>query len=407
MCVLLMGMLFCTAGCAATEQNPSANHTKATDLPPLVTDTSEEITDAEPEETVSVTETTPPRHCIKQKLPHGKCRRSWEHSRLFAFMRTMSTCSGAQNDLQQTESVLYHAKADTEPEFAPLYANANASAFVGLTDFDVLSDGTICGLICENTDAVPYEDPTFNPDEFDWESYYENYATQYQLVWYDKNGVVCKKLGLSTLLDLDETSRQTMAFTGVRCDASDHVYLTATIDESECLMALDDNGNLCPVQGNADNVLSLESDYQWVRCSDDGMLLWECDTDDVQHLSHIVVTDGALWKTQTAVPERMTADAMLAESEEDSLLYGIWNEHGLYCMAGKNTQPELLYQWDDCRLTASEIAGVMILPQQQAIVTVYTAQGNLTVEFLMPEAQEEETSGTDTTPPVATPVNFS
>lgn len=76
-------------------------------------------------------------------------------------------------------------------------------------------------------------------------------------------------------------------------------------------------------------------------------------------------------------------------------------------MAGKNTQPELLYQWDDCRLTASEIAGVMILPQQQAIVTVYTAQGNLTVEFLMPEAQEEETSGTDTTPPVATPVNFS
>ena len=47
-CVLLMGMLFCTAGCAATEQNPSANHTKATDLPPLVTDTSEETTDAEP-----------------------------------------------------------------------------------------------------------------------------------------------------------------------------------------------------------------------------------------------------------------------------------------------------------------------------------------------------------------------
>ena len=407
-CVLLMGMLFCTAGCAATEQNPSANHTKATDLPPLVTDTSEETTDAEPEETVSVTETTPAEALYKAKAA------AWKMPEELGTLQTVRIYEDdvyllgtRQNDLQQTESVLYHAKADTEPEFAPLYANANASAFVGLTDFDVLSDGTICGLICENTDAVPYEDPTFNPDEFDWESYYENYATQYQLVWYDKNGVVCNNLGLSTLLDLDETSRQTMAFTGVRCDASDHVYLTATIDESECLMALDDNGNLCPVQGNADNVLSLESDYQWVRCSDDGMLLWECDTDDVQHLSHIVVTDGALWKTQTAVPERMTADAMLAESEEDSLLYGIWNEHGLYCMAGKNTQPELLYQWDDCRLTASEIAGVMILPQQQAIVTVYTAQGNLTVEFLMPEAQEEETSGTDTTPPVATPVNFS
>ena len=47
-CVLLMGMLFCTAGCAATEQNPSANHTKATDLPPLVTDTSEATTDILP-----------------------------------------------------------------------------------------------------------------------------------------------------------------------------------------------------------------------------------------------------------------------------------------------------------------------------------------------------------------------
>ena len=66
-CVLLMGMLFCTAGCAATEQNPSANHTKATDLPPLVTDTSEETTDAEPEETVSVTETTPAEALYKAK----------------------------------------------------------------------------------------------------------------------------------------------------------------------------------------------------------------------------------------------------------------------------------------------------------------------------------------------------
>lgn len=71
-CVLLMGMLFCTAGCAATEQNPSANHTKATDLPPLVTDTSEETTDAEPEETVSVTETTPAEALYKAKAAAWK-----------------------------------------------------------------------------------------------------------------------------------------------------------------------------------------------------------------------------------------------------------------------------------------------------------------------------------------------
>ncbi|MFQ9094345.1 MAG: hypothetical protein ACLR5S_08685 [Ruminococcus sp.] len=67
-------------------------------------------------------------------------------------------------------------------------------------------------MICENTDAVPYEDPTFNPDELDWESYYENYATQYQLVWYDKRRGL-QKLGLSHV-GFDETSRQTMAFTG-------------------------------------------------------------------------------------------------------------------------------------------------------------------------------------------------
>ena len=147
-CVLLMGMLFCTAGCAATEQNPSANHTKATDLPPLVTDTSEEITDAEPEETVSVTETTPAEALYKAKAA------AWKMPEELGTLQTVRIYEDdvyllgtRQNDLQQTESVLYHAKADTEPEFAPLYANANASAFVGLTDFDVLSDGTICGLI--------------------------------------------------------------------------------------------------------------------------------------------------------------------------------------------------------------------------------------------------------------------
>ena len=149
--------------------------------PPIfrrLTDTSEETTDAEPEETVSVTETTPAEALYKAKAA------AWKMPEELGTLQTVRIYEDdvyllgtRQNDLQQTESVLYHAKADTEPEFAPLYANANASAFVGLTDFDVLSDGTICGLICENTDAVPYEDPTFNPDEFDWESYYENYAT--------------------------------------------------------------------------------------------------------------------------------------------------------------------------------------------------------------------------------------
>ena len=284
---------------------------------------------------------------------------------------------------------------------------------MGLTDFDVLSDGTICGLLCENADAVPYEDPTFNPDDFDWESYYENYATQYQLVWYDKNGVICKKLGLSTLLDLDETSRQTMAFTGVRSDASDHIYLTATIDESDCLMALDGNGNLCPVRGNHKNMLSLESDYQWIRCSSDGMLLLECDAEDVQHLSHVVVTDGALWKTQTAVPERMTADTMLAESENDDFVYGIWNASGLFRMSTKNALPELLYRWSDAHVDFSKLERVMMLPEEEVLLSAYTAQGNLSLELLEPDMKNKESDSTEhveeettsETVPVATPVS--
>ncbi|MFQ9094344.1 MAG: hypothetical protein ACLR5S_08680 [Ruminococcus sp.] len=64
--------------------------------------------------------------------------------RLFAFMRTMSTCSGRAERLAADRKRVVSCKGGYGTEFAPLYANANASAFVGLTDFDVLSDGTIC-----------------------------------------------------------------------------------------------------------------------------------------------------------------------------------------------------------------------------------------------------------------------
>ncbi len=419
-CFLLLGMLFCTAGCTATEQDSTAEKPKKmTDLPPLVTEISTEDTTVEiSTETTLVTEEAE----LPEPVYQAKVT-AWELPEelgslqaVRVYQNTVYLLGVRQNAAQQSESVLYCVSEDAEsaePVFTPLYPNSNASDFVGLTDFDVLSDGTICGLLCENADAVPYEDPTFNPDDFDWESYYENYATQYQLVWYDKNGVICKKLGLSTLLDLDETSRQTMAFTGVRSDASDHIYLTATIDESDCLMALDGNGNLCPVQGNHKNMLSLESDYQWIRCSSDGMLLLECDAEDVQHLSHVVVTDGALWKTQTAVPERMTADTMLAESENDDFVYGIWNATGLFRMSAKNALPELLYRWSDARVDFSKLERVMMLPEEEVLLSAYTAQGNLSLELLEPNMKNKEPDSTEhveeettsETVPVATPVS--
>lgn len=414
-CVMLMSILLCTAGCAAADPDSTANRPKATDLPPLITDASETVTeDTQETTTFTTTELPMARYQAKAVL--------WDLPDELGALQAVRTYGNdvyllgvRQNEAQQLESVLYCADAESDPEFVPLYANADHSAFIGLTDFDVLSDGTVCGLLCENIDAVPYENPTFDPDQFDWESYYENYATQYQLVWYDQNGVICKKMGLSTLLDLDETARQTMAFTGVRCDASDHIYLTATIDEVEYLMALDDNGNLCPVQGSGSSMLSLESDYQWIRCGTDGMLFQECDTDDVQQMSHVVITDGALWKTQMTLPEQMTAETMLAESEEDDLLCGMWDQNGLYRLTSKNTKPELLYHWRDAHLDASKIDRVLILPNEQVVVMTFTAQGELSVEFLTPNVEaetndvpEENSDNSHSEKvPVATPVRFS
>ena len=181
-CVMLMGILFCTAGCAATDQGSTANRPKTTDLPPLVTDTSE-ITAEETKETTSVTTTELPEamhqaKAVSWKLPEELG--ALQAVRMYG--NDVYLLGTRQNEAQQTESVLYHASAVSEPEFVPLYENADVSAFIGLTDFDVLSDGTVCGLLCENADAVPYEDPTFDSDQFDWESYYENYATQYRVV---------------------------------------------------------------------------------------------------------------------------------------------------------------------------------------------------------------------------------
>ena len=76
-------------------------------------------------------------------------------------------------------------------------------------------------------------------------------------------------------------------------------------------------------------------------------------------------------------------------------------------------------------LDAEDVAGVYVLPDDSMILTLYNAQGGLSLEYIVPEAEEvepeetmepEETKGStegkdhfmDTQPPViATPVNFS
>lgn len=417
---LALGMCIGTTGCASNHGEKEPKQSALTELPPLVT-TAQAETSQTTAETTLTTEAELPEPAFEADVT------AWKLPEELGLLQTVRVYNGEiyllgiqQSEVQQQKSVLFHASAEEEPVFTPLFETADETNFVGLTDFDVLSDGTICGLVCENTDAVPYEDPTFDPDQFDWESYYENYATQYRLVWYNAEGEIVQKMGLSTLLDLDESARQTMAFTGVRSDASDHVYLTATIDEKECLMTLDDCGNLLPIQGNDSNILSLESDYQWIRCGTDGMLLWEKDTEEALKLSHLIITDNTLWKTEISASELLSVNSVLAEEAEGNIWYGFWDENGLYRVAEKNTAPELLYTWDDLGLDASDVERILILPEIKMLLTTYTSQGNLTIQFVKPETVETETSREEITetrtapavpetkplsPPVATPVN--
>ena len=72
----------------------------------------------------------------------------------------------------------------------------------------------------------------------------------------------------------------------------------------------------------------------------------------------------------------MTADTMLAESENDDFVYGIWNASGLFRMSAKNALPELLYRWSDAHVDFSKLERGMMLPDEEVLLSAYTAQGN-------------------------------
>ena len=201
---LLMGLLLCTAGCA-TETSASVTETEeqsSMELPPLVTTALAEETDVSATETQLSTE-------IKQVPLFSGEISDWELPAELGTLQSIRFSDGKlyllgvqQQESGQGSGVLFCTPAQAEPEFQMLYPDADPAGFSGLTDFDVLSDGTVCGLICQNATEIPYEDSDFDPDTFDWETYYENYATQYHLVWYDAAGTVIRKMGLSTLLHL-------------------------------------------------------------------------------------------------------------------------------------------------------------------------------------------------------------
>lgn len=407
---LLMGLLLCTAGCA-TETSASVTETEeqsSMELPPLVTTALAEETDVSATETQLSTE-------IKQVPLFSGEISDWELPAELGTLQSIRFSDGKlyllgvqQQESGQGSGVLFCTPAQAEPEFQMLYPDADPAGFSGLTNFDVLSDGTVCGLICQNATEIPYEDSDFDPDTFDWETYYENYATQYHLVWYDAAGTVIRKMGLSTLLHLDQESKQTMVFTSVRCDAADHIYLTATIDEQEYLMALDSQGNLCPVQGYSTDMLEVASAFQWVRSSTGGMLLLEQDANGSSALSHIVVTDGALWKTQVTLADACGGDSLLGESDCAEFWYGVAGAGGLYGVASQQSQAELLYTWGDLSMKREELEHMLLLPDQCAVAAVYTTRGDLALELISPKVEEpgetESTATEETVPDTATPV---
>lgn len=417
---LLVGLFLCTTGCASTTGAPEqTEESSVAALPPLVTTTeTEEISLAET--TVSTMETEPSEPRYSGMLAEWKLPEEMDSLQTVRFRNHEIYILGLEQDeMQQTYGVLFWASPEQDLEFRALFPSAESTSFSGLMDFDVLSDGTICGLLCEGTGTISFNDPNFDPNTFDWEAYYENYITQYQLVWYDSTGIIVQKLGLSTLLDLDENAKQTMTFTGVRCDASDQIYLTATIDDQECLMALDAQGNLCPVQGHSSYMLSLNTPFQWIRNGTDGMLLLEEDAEDGYTLSHVIVTDGALWKTQYSMPEGIAVDenTLFAEQPFGKTQYGVWNEVGLYHISDENSEAELLYSWDALHLNTEEIADVLLISESNALITTYTPYGNKQLQLLVPEEMISETepvseetqssSQTDThsETPMATPIS--
>ena len=94
-CFLLLGMLFCTAGCTATEQDSTAEKPKKmTDLPPLVTEISTEDTTAEiSTETTLVTEEAElPEPVYQAKVTAWELPEGGGLPRRYGYTRTQSTC---------------------------------------------------------------------------------------------------------------------------------------------------------------------------------------------------------------------------------------------------------------------------------------------------------------------------
>lgn len=406
--VVLAGVMVALTGCGA-ESSSTAEQTETTavELPPLVT---ESDTQGEEEETIVTTTCSLP---IEESYPVETS--SWELPSEMGEIQTVHCYGesiyvlGIVQDKEQAQSsgIIYQTNTASDEDLTRVYDTEEDTNFIGLTDFDVMSDGTICGLICDsNTILVGNEE-----EDIDWETYYSDNPVQYRLVWYDQNGQISKKIGLSSVLNTLADDQQVTAFTGVRSDDADHIYLTATVEDREYLMALDDKGNLCPVQGNSQYAIELDGSWQLMRSGKGGMLLSESDSEGAYSCSHIVVTDGALWKTQTATEGEHWNDGVLAEDATEQDTMSFWNQYGLYRSTSNTT--ELLFSWNSAKVDQDSVTQVMILSETDAVVKACTSGGNTELmlvhldinnetESTLTEGEDAQLNGNNSVP-VATP----
>lgn len=378
---MLFGIAICLTGCSSTSSDEESANTAETNLTSIDTEETTSTTQAETEETTSAT--------LDDPLYTAQVY-TYDFPEEYGTLQTMRVCednvyvlSYQETDQDETVGVLLQMNITdvSNVTYTPLFPGADDDDFAGLQDFDVLSNGTICGLICDDATLMSYV------TEGEEDTYTQDTASQYHLVWYNADGSIVQKLGLSTLLDDDIVSTQTVIFTSIHCDNDDQIYLTAVIDDQNYVMALDDNETLCVVQGSGAEMLEIDADYQWISSASEGILLLE--EGENATLYHLTVENGVLWGTEVTMSEEMPTQFQLAESQDSEISFGITDDGGIYAVPEKGEDPVLLYTWEDADLDIDDVHGAILLCDGQVILTYYTDGTTLAIEILEPQSDEE------------------
>ncbi len=173
-------------------------------------------------------------------------------------------------------------------------------------------------------------------------------------------GQIEKRTPLSGMIDGD------VAYTGVECDASGNIYLTARLAGENCLCALDAAGNICSIQGNSGVTITLDDTHYLTRGGADGVMLWERSEGRELVLYRLEVTAGALWKTQVTMIDTIGETA--TPTRQSVAWSGYWDEAGIWCVREKEDSATLLYAWDDLGIDYTGVEGVILVEDDGAFI---------------------------------------